>query len=613
MKIWICLAPILGLLIASLSEASPTSRLERRGGHGVGKRHGGTGSNVDPGEHLHFLHITDFHIDPLFNPKADPDSKCHGKDVSRAKRSPPGYYGIPSSGCDSPPLLVNETFRYIRDTMTLRNGRSWLPQLGGGRKKGRAGDGDSRVAFVLWTGDSSRHDRDGKIPKTEREVFEANEDIVRGFLETFNVSAVPIIPSIGNWDTFPAGELAGHPNDPTFARLWAMWSPLFPYGDSETAVAKGTFHHGGYFARTLVPGKLSAVSLNTLSFFESNDLLDGDCAPFVVPRPKGGAGEGMATESVRRRIQRDVEAGRLPHPGDVQLAWLEDRLLEARRRVTRVMVIGHVPPLTPEETLYLPSCLDWFTYLSGEYSDVVLMQYFGHINRDILHLVLSRRKLDGLDTERPSNPYHLLSLTPKTIVNDLDLNLYGITSLYTTSASVVPAYFPGFRTGTLLLASSATPSDPVTLIDQSTYFADISKWNKKRDRVSHDPSASLQYATSCSTLRDYGIPTLSPRDVEAWAADMKALMTGGEGAAKAATKGLRRAMKRYAKCMEVSYDLATGRGERVGFDDPLVQKIVWTGVVVIAVAVVFGVVKLAILCARSSEPERTPLLFWARG
>ncbi|KAJ3097328.1 Endopolyphosphatase [Phlyctochytrium planicorne] len=557
-------------------------------------------------QHIRF-HL---HIDPYFNPRSDPDQKCHGKSLSRHYRSPPAYYGIPQSGCDSPPLLVNETLEYIRSERfgveTTKESERW--RKGKGREE--MDERTEEFGFVLWTGDSSRHDRDGRIPKTEKEVFEANAAIVTELLKTFDPIKTPIVPSIGNWDTFPAGDLPSIPNtDPTLKTLWSLWSPLFPSAETnpETRSIQSTFLRGGFFSRTLVQNALTALSINTLSFFESNRALRGDCTPFSEPNPRlsisfDGTQGVYITRSINETLSRKSSQSQHEHPGDVQIVWLEEELLAARRQGRRIIVAGHVPPVTPDASLFLPNCLDWYTYLWGEFSDVIVMQYFGHINKDILHLLLARRSTSSSTTNPRENPYHVQSLTPTSFSN-IDLTVHTIASIMSTSASIVPAFNPGFRIGTIELNTThhpepSTPNPPphtiytATLLSQSTYFADIIKANRKRDRLRMGDGKKnelvLTFERSCSTREDFGLQDMNPSTIEAWMGGIKLNARADIG----------KAMKKYARCIEVSVDLSNGGGgggkgkDRIGFKDPLVQKILVGAGVVILFMSVLGTVYL---------------------
>jgi endopolyphosphatase len=75
------------------------------------------------------------------------------------------------SGCDAALSLVNLTFATL------------------------AKDFASALDFVVWTGDSVRHDSDPKIPRTMSEVKDLNTQVSAMMRETF--PKIPVLPSIG--------------------------------------------------------------------------------------------------------------------------------------------------------------------------------------------------------------------------------------------------------------------------------------------------------------------------------------------------------------------------------------------------------------------------------
>ena len=81
-------------------------------------------------------------------------------------RGSAGYYGAETTSCDSPFNLINETFRWIDENIK-----------------------DS-VDFVLWTGDSARHDNDELLPRNDAEIKELNEYCVNMFMEVFGDKGV---------------------------------------------------------------------------------------------------------------------------------------------------------------------------------------------------------------------------------------------------------------------------------------------------------------------------------------------------------------------------------------------------------------------------------------
>lgn len=73
-------------------------------------------------------------------------------------------------------------------------------------------------------------------------------------MSAFNISEIAVVPSIGNWDTFPADLMTpekGH----VMQNLYEIWSPLFqsaPASDniSETFLLPSS---GGFYQRTIAP------------------------------------------------------------------------------------------------------------------------------------------------------------------------------------------------------------------------------------------------------------------------------------------------------------------------------------------------------------------------
>jgi endopolyphosphatase len=275
-----------------------------------------------------FLHITDVHPDPLYKTHASTagDDACHrGKGAA-------GYYGAETSGCDSPPSLVNATFAWLRQHVR------------------------DDVDFVVWTGDSARHDNDEKVPRTEKQVVEQNKLVVDGFFNAFgkpddvddddptNDFVVPIIPSLGNNDVLPHNIFRDGPNAWT-RRYLSIWRHFIPEHQ------RHQFQHGGWFSVEVVPGKLAVFSLNTLYFFASNQ-----------------AASGCVAKS---------------DPGSEQFEWLRVQLNMLRRRGMKAILIGHVPPARVESKVsWAESCWQKYALWTREYRDVIVTGLYGHMNID---------------------------------------------------------------------------------------------------------------------------------------------------------------------------------------------------------------------------------------
>jgi endopolyphosphatase len=195
-------------------------------------------------------HIADFHPDPFYKvySSIDEDGACH------RGHGPAGYYGAETSDCDSPISLINATFDWIRDELK-----------------------DS-IDFVIWTGDSARHDNDEKIPRNVQQVTQLNQLLVDKFYEVFgkdeqepdddptNDLVIPVIPTFGNNDILPHNIFERGPNLWT-RRYLDIWRNFIP------EVQKHSFDQGGWFYVEAIPNHLAVVSLNSLYVFSATACL----------------------------------------------------------------------------------------------------------------------------------------------------------------------------------------------------------------------------------------------------------------------------------------------------------------------------------------------------
>ncbi|KAL4775053.1 Metallo-dependent phosphatase-like protein [Aspergillus nidulans var. acristatus] len=267
-----------------------------------------------------FLHITDFHLDTHYRKGTSEETLCHRGSGSA------GPLGAEGSDCDSPQALVDETFRWIERNL-----------------KGK-------IDFVLWTGDSARHDNDEKIPRTASEIIDLNKVLAAKFSEVFEDSgaarglSIPVIPTIGNNDIMPHNIFREAPNRWTrkFTEVWAEFIP---------EAQRHTFEEGGWFSAELIPNKLAALSLNTMYFYESNSAVDG-CAM-------------------------------LSEPGFEHMEWLRVQLEILRQRGMKAILIGHVPPArSGSKRSWDESCWQKYTLFMNRFRDVVVGSVYGHMNVD---------------------------------------------------------------------------------------------------------------------------------------------------------------------------------------------------------------------------------------
>lgn len=267
---------------------------------------------------LTFFPPPDLHPDPYYKPHTSLTT-CH--------RSPgPSLpYGTPLSDCDSPPALVNATLSWID---------AHLPA----------------IDFVIWTGDSARHDRDELIPRTAAEIADTNTQLADAFREAFADKGIPVVPTLGNNDILPHNILLGGPNKwlQTYGRVWHHFIP---------EAQRHGFQRGGWFTVDVIPGRLAVVSLNTLYFFERNSGVDG-CAE-------------------------------KSEPGWEQMEWLGIQLGFMRDRGVKAILMGHVPPArTGGKKLWDESCWGRYVVWVERYRDVVVGGAWGHMNID--HFLLQK-------------------------------------------------------------------------------------------------------------------------------------------------------------------------------------------------------------------------------
>lgn len=271
--------------------------------------------------HGRFLHITDFHPDTFYQPhtSTDEDLACH-----RGKGNA-GYYGAEMSDCDTPVSLVNATFDWLD--------KHWK----------------DKIDFIVWTGDSARHDSDEEIPRNAKQVLGTNRMIANKFTDMLyddstRSLSVPVIPTFGNNDILPHNIMMPGPNR-WLQEYTGIWQHFIPEAQ------RHSFELGGYFYVEVIPNKLAVFSLNTLYFFDRNAAID-DC---INPA----------------------------EPGYKQLEWLRVQLQFMRQRGMKAIMIGHVPPArTPSKMLWDESCWQKYTLWMQQYRDVVTAGIFGHMNID---------------------------------------------------------------------------------------------------------------------------------------------------------------------------------------------------------------------------------------
>jgi endopolyphosphatase len=284
----------------------------------------------------------DLHPDPFYkvHSSTEEDDACH-RGVGAA-----GTFGAETTDCDTPFALVNATFKWIEENIR------------------------DTIDFVVWTGDSARHDSDELIPRNRDEVLNTNRWIAEKFAETFskpddpeNALTIPIISTFGNNDILPHNILLSGPNKwlKTYTNIWSKFIP---------EEQRHGFERGGWYYVEVIPQKLAVFSLNTLYFFSHNAAVDG-CA--------------LRSE-----------------PGYEHFEWLRIQLQFMRERGMKAILTGHVPPArTDSKQLWDETCWQKYTLWLQQYRDVVVGGLYGHMNID--HFMLQDTKeIDLLASGEPS-------------------------------------------------------------------------------------------------------------------------------------------------------------------------------------------------------------------
>ncbi|KAF1840968.1 Endopolyphosphatase [Cucurbitaria berberidis CBS 394.84] len=333
---------ICGLLFWGSARGAPPSAAGDAG-DGRGST-SSTSSTTAAGRSLtgRFLHITDLHPDPFYKTYSSTtaDAACH------RHHGPAGIYGAETSGCDSPHSLINQTFKWINDNIK------------------------DDIDFVIWTGDSARHDNDEKIPRTQKQVIQQNEFMVSKFAEVFarpdghdaptNDFVIPVVPTFGNNDIMPHNIFLDGPNRWTTKYL-DIWRNFIPEAQ------RHQFQQGGWFSVEVIPGKLAVISLNTIYFFTSNSGVDG-CAS-------------------------------KHEPGYEHMEWLRIQLQILRDRGMKAILMGHVPPARVDsKESWDETCWQKYTLWVQRYRDIIVGSLYGHMNID--HFMLQDFESINKDTKK---------------------------------------------------------------------------------------------------------------------------------------------------------------------------------------------------------------------
>ncbi|KAJ3192211.1 Endopolyphosphatase [Irineochytrium annulatum] len=373
-----------------------------------------------------FLHVTDVHIDPKYLNGTDPQQSCHRANSTAIEQNTAGFFGTVGSACDSPTPLVDATFQFLADNSETK-------------------DAD----FIIYTGDTARHDRDKKMPRTNDEVLSAHQTLVDYFAKTFDLAKVTVYPTFGNNDAF--GHDAMGPNSTSLiSNLTQIWDA---YG-----LDLGTdpdFQNGGYYIRQIRDTPVHVISLNSFWYYDFNTLTT-DC---------------NVTGSM----------------GAAQNEWLAGQLDGLRSQGGRAYVIQHIPPRDlAGHMLYYEHCYADYLNVTVEYADVIETHFHGHTNDDYLSVV-TKDAGGALDVKviNGTAPEWYTAAVESEVV-----------AAFTNGPSIIPANNPAVRVYYYDMAQDKYGR----LIDYRQFFTDIAADNK---------NGAVKWESEYSASQAYGMKDLS--------------------------------------------------------------------------------------------------------
>ena len=187
----------------------------------------------------HFLHITDIHYDPLYQEGSPTKCAlgntglgcCHKYDLPLIGNHPASRWG--DYNCDASSLLVNETFKWIKDNI-------------------------NPLDFIFYTGDSAGHHDLSNLPHI---VNQSMSDI-NNMMET-NFPGIPTYNNLGNHDTWPIDQTLSFEYPVLLDSVADLWYPYL------NAASIDSIRKGGYYT-TLLSNHTRLVSFNSIYYGGNN-------------------------------------------------------------------------------------------------------------------------------------------------------------------------------------------------------------------------------------------------------------------------------------------------------------------------------------------------------
>ncbi|KAJ3219213.1 Endopolyphosphatase [Dinochytrium kinnereticum] len=367
---------------------------------------------------------------------SDPNELCHRKNRTNPEVNISGKYGTLASQCDSPTSLLDATFDFLRTTREAK-----------------------KVDFIIYTGDTVRHDRDNEQPRTTADVLSDHAAVIGYFQRAYDLKNVKLYPTIGNNDEFiHNNELYGH--SPLIQNLTKIWEPLgLDFEQDEV------FMSGGYYMRQIHP-KLSIISLNSFWLYRLNPNTT-DCESDYAP-------------------------------GSIMLEWFEKRLRYLSNRRMHAYVIGHIPPKSGQNQLsFFDVCYQRYLHIVATFRNTILHHFHGHTNYDMISFI---------NKNRTSGTYSLTVLNSTNLPKDPDptdpsvSDNNPIVTAFSNAPSVISFNNPAIR----VYHYDTLRKRFGSLLDFVQYYTDVEKDNKR---------GSVKWEIEYSAREAYGINDLSVRSL----------------------------------------------------------------------------------------------------
>ncbi|KAJ3318720.1 Acid sphingomyelinase-like phosphodiesterase 3b, partial [Blyttiomyces sp. JEL0837] len=340
-------------------------------------------------------------------PGSDVKQLCHRINTTDPTRNFAFKFGTLGSQCDTPFSLLDSVFDFIKTN-----------------------DATKDADFVIYTGDTSRHDRDLVRPRTVEMILSDHQTVATYIENAYDLSRTCVFPTIGNNDVFRHDNLSS--GDSTLIRnLTKIWQPFGLNLDSDPI-----FANGGYYIRD-INDNVAIISLNTMWFYTFNKLTN-DCS--------------------------DIYSA-----GFKMLEWFDATLTELERANKRAYVIGHIPPNSERnEKAYKEACHNQYLSLVAKHNDTIISHFHGHTNQDSLSFLSTNR------SDFSSGQYSLNVITvSRDIATMAPLDprdpSIDVVHVFTNGPSVIPLYNPALRVYKY--------NNSGDLLDYTQFWTDLEKDN----------------------------------------------------------------------------------------------------------------------------------------